>query len=161
METHEKLIQDEEAIVTTRAVAFDHDGDDIQEKAPHGLRPKGVEMKREMTKEDKELADAGYEHLKLHKPQGQKEGDGKLDGVDIHEHQLGFQELQTVLDTTFDAKDPSISPGLSSEEAKARLTRDGPNILTPPKKKSALRKVRNLTPHESNARLTRLRRSVL
>ncbi|RPD59319.1 aminophospholipid-transporting P-type ATPase [Lentinus tigrinus ALCF2SS1-7] len=97
-------------------------------------------MKREMTKEDKELADAGYEHLKQQKPQGQKEGDGKLDGVDIHEHKLGFQELQTELDTTFDAKDPSTSPGLSSEEAKARLSRDGPNILTPPKKKSALRK---------------------
>ncbi|KAI0696556.1 aminophospholipid-transporting P-type ATPase [Cerioporus squamosus] len=136
----EKHVPDEEAIVAARAVAFDNDGADIQEKAPHGMRPKGVEMKREMTKEDKELADAGYEHLKHQKPGGQKEGDGKLDSVDIHEHGLGFQELQTELDTTFDAKDPSSSLGLSSEEAKARLSRNGPNILTPPKKKSALRK---------------------
>ncbi len=152
MDTHdtpEKRVADEEAIVAARAVAFDNDGGDIQEKAPHGMRPKGVEMKREMTKEDKELADAGYEHLKHQNNAGQKEGDAKLDGVDIHEHGLGFQELQTELDTTFDAKDPSISPGLSSEEAKARLSRNGPNILTPPKKKSALRKVRNLTAHES------------
>ncbi|RDX52903.1 aminophospholipid-transporting P-type ATPase [Lentinus brumalis] len=143
MDTHdtpEKRVADEEAIVAARAVAFDNDGGDIQQKAPHGMRPKGVEMKREMTKEDKELADAGYEHLKHQNNTGQKEGDAKLDGVDIHEHGLGFQELQTELDTTFDAKDPSISPGLSSEEAKARLSRNGPNILTPPKKKSALRK---------------------
>ena len=118
-----------------------------------------MEMKREMTKEDKELADAGYDHL--NQQTQQKDGDAKLDDVDICEHKLAFADLQAELGTTFDAKDPSISPGLSSEEAKARLTRDGPNILTPPKKKSALRKVRNLTPHESNARLTRLRRSVL
>ncbi|KAI0781478.1 aminophospholipid-transporting P-type ATPase [Trametes elegans] len=97
-------------------------------------------MKREMTKEDKELAEAGYEHLAQEKAQGQKGGDAKLDDVDIHEHQLAFKDLEDELDTVFDPKDPGLSTGLSADEAKARLTRDGPNVLTPPKKKSALRK---------------------
>ena len=144
-ETVEKSPQDE-AAVAIRAVAFgpnDRSGD-VDEKAPHPPRPKGVEMKREMTKEDKELADAGYEHLKEEKAQGQKGGDeGKLDNVDIVEHKLAFNDLQATLDTAFDPKDPAASPGLSSDEAKARLARDGQNVLTPPKKKSALRKVRN------------------
>ncbi|KAI0657213.1 aminophospholipid-transporting P-type ATPase [Cubamyces menziesii] len=97
-------------------------------------------MKRELTKEDKELAEAGYEHLARQKTAGQQEGDSKLDGVDIHEHKLAFTELEGELDTSFDPKDPGLSTGLSTDEAKARLSRYGPNILTPPKKKSALRK---------------------
>ncbi|KAI0737979.1 aminophospholipid-transporting P-type ATPase [Daedaleopsis nitida] len=143
MDDHEiatKYVQEEEAVVATRAVAFDHEGDASQDKAPHPLRTKGAEMKREMTKEDKELADAGYEHLKEQKAHTQKGGDAQLDGVDIQAHKLALKDLQTELDTSFDAKDPSISTGLSTDEAKARLSRDGPNVLTPPKKKSALRK---------------------
>ncbi|KAI8999130.1 aminophospholipid-transporting P-type ATPase [Trametes punicea] len=98
-------------------------------------------MKRELTKEDKELAEAGYEHLSRPKTQGKKDGgEAKLDNVDIHEHKLPFKELQSELDTAFDPKDPERSPGLSGDEAKARLTRYGANVLTPPKKKSALRK---------------------
>lgn len=132
----------DEAAVATRAVAFPDAGADIQEKAihVHGARPKGVEMKREMTKEDKELADAGYDELNQEKAQAH--ANAKLDNVDINEHMLSFKDLQADLDTTFDAKDPGLSPGLTSEDAKTRLTRDGPNVLTPPKKKSALRKVR-------------------
>ena len=140
----EKLPLGEESdpVVATRAVAFpDHEGDE-QEKAPHGLRPKGVEMKREMTKEDKELAAAGYEHLQEHKSQGKKGESSDLDKVDIQEHRLAFLELGKTLDTNIDTKDPGSSYGLTSEEAKTRLTRDGHNVLTPPKKKSALRKVR-------------------
>ncbi|KAH9911673.1 aminophospholipid-transporting P-type ATPase [Epithele typhae] len=95
-------------------------------------------MKREMTKEDKELAAAGYEHLDQAKADAQ--GDGKLDDVDITEHKLAFKDLEAALDTTFDPKQPAMSPGLNADEAKARLGRDGANILTPPKKKSALRK---------------------
>ena len=147
-ETVEKE-KDELAAVATRAVAFGPSdrAEDVEEKAPHAHapRPKGVEMKREMTKEDKELADAGYEHLRQEKAQAQAhkgEGEGEPDGVDIQEHRLAFEELQGALDTAFDAKDPALSPGLSGDEAKARLARDGPNVLTPPKKKSALRKVR-------------------
>ncbi|TBU55204.1 aminophospholipid-transporting P-type ATPase [Dichomitus squalens] len=134
----EKLRQDEEAAIATRAVVFPDEDLDIQEKPHHGLRPKGVEMKRELTKEDKELANAGYDEIDQQKAQAA--GDGKLDNVDVHEHTLSFKDLQEELDTSFDAKDPGSSPGLTSNEAKARLSRDGPNILTPPKKKSALRK---------------------
>ena len=153
MDPHETVEKekDELAAVATRAVAFGPSdrAEDVEEKAPHAHahapRPKGVEMKREMTKEDKELADAGYEHLRQEKAQAHKgagEGEGEPDGVDIQEHRLAFEELQGALDTAFDAKDPALSPGLSGDEAKARLARDGPNVLTPPKKKSALRKVR-------------------
>ena len=152
MDPHETVEKekDELAAVATRAVAFGPSdrAEDVEEKAPHAHahapRPKGVEMKREMTKEDKELADAGYEHLRQEKAQAHKgEGEGEPDGVDIQEHRLAFKDLQGALDTEFDAKDPAQSPGLSGDEAKARLARDGPNVLTPPKKKSALRKVRS------------------
>ncbi|OJT06218.1 hypothetical protein TRAPUB_2899 [Trametes pubescens] len=133
---------DEEAAAATRAVAFPdrYVHDDGQEKAPHGMRPRGVEMKREMTKEEKELAEAGYQDLAEQKA-GAKGGDAGLDAVDLHEHKLTLTALEAELDTAFDPKDPTQSPGLSADEAKARLARDGPNILTPPKKKSALRKV--------------------
>ena len=65
---------EEEALAATRMVAFDpQDHVDIAEEKIHGhLRPRGVEMKREMTKEDKELAAAGYEHLEEHKAKGKK-----------------------------------------------------------------------------------------
>ena len=138
----EKAPHDEEVTVAHRAVVFPDAGGDIQEKPIHVqvVRPKGVEMKREMTKEDKELADAGYEELNQEKAQAN--ANAKLDNVDINEHKLSFKDLQAELDTAFDAKDPGLSPGLTNDDAKTRLSRDGPNILTPPKKKSALRKVR-------------------
>lgn len=103
-------------------------------------------MKREMTKEDKELAAAGYEHLDEQKTKNKK-GDNKLDDVDIQEHQLSYNELGSTLDTSMDTKDPGNSYGLTADEAKARLTRDGPNVLTPPKKKSPLRMVRAVIRH--------------
>ena len=130
--------------VTSRAVAFpDAENEIHEEKLHHGhLRPKGVEMKREMTKEDKELAAAGYEHLEEEKIKEHEKAD--FDNVDIQEHRLPLPELSKSMDTQFDTKDPASSAGISEEEAKARLARDGPNVLTPPKKKSALRKVRAL-----------------
>ncbi|PCH38584.1 aminophospholipid-transporting P-type ATPase [Wolfiporia cocos MD-104 SS10] len=130
---------DEEA-TGTRAVAFPDDHGHIrEEKVQHGhARPRGPEMKREMTKEDMELAAAGYEHLNEERPKGKK-GDDQLDGVDITEHQLTFQELSLALDAALDTKDPGNSYGLTTAEANARLARDGPNVLTPPKKKSAWR----------------------
>lgn len=98
----------------------------------------GVEMThRTMTKEDKELAAAGYQHLITSKDQKTE----KETQIDIFEHNLPFDGLSDTLKTNFDLKDPGHSFGLTSDEAKARLERDGPNMLTPPKKKSALRKV--------------------
>ena len=99
---------------------------------------RGVEMThRSITKEDKELAAAGYVHLGTPKDQKTE----KEAHVDIHEHNLSFDGLRDELKTNFDLKDPGHSFGLTSDEAKDRLARDGPNMLTPPKKKSALRKV--------------------
>jgi len=98
---------------------------------------RGVEMThRTMTKEDKELAAAGYDHLSTPKDQKNEKGTN----IDIHEHSLSFDGLTSELKTNFDLKDPGHSFGLTSDEAKDRLARDGPNMLTPPKKKSALRK---------------------
>ncbi|KAI0345042.1 aminophospholipid-transporting P-type ATPase [Trametopsis cervina] len=97
-------------------------------------------MKREITKEDKELAAAGYEHLEEQKTKHKPGQPSELDKVDLTEHALDFTELPKVLDTHIDTKDPGGSIGLTNEEAKSRLARDGPNVLTPPKKKSALRK---------------------
>lgn len=130
----------DEEVTGTRAVAFPDDHGDIREEKIQHLRPRGVEMKREMTKEDMELAAAGYEHLGEHKGKGKKGDD--LDKVDIHEHSLPYDQLGAAFDTSIDTKEPSASYGLTSDEAKARLARDGHNVLTPPKKKSAFRKVR-------------------
>jgi sodium/potassium-transporting ATPase subunit alpha len=110
--------------------------DTIREEKVTAVR--GVEMThRSITREEKELAAAGYDHLSTPKdPKADKETN-----IDIHEHNLSFDGLTNELKTNFDLKDPGHSFGLTSDEAKVRLARDGPNMLTPPKKKSALRKV--------------------
>lgn len=115
-----------------RAVAFPPD-DIREEKLPP--RPKGVEMGRTLTQEEKDLAAAGYDHLR--QPQTKQESEN----VDIHEHQYDLEQLADELKTNFDTKDPGHSFGLTTDDSKMRLKRDGPNILTPPKKKSAFRKV--------------------
>ena len=66
------------------------------------------------------------------KPDWKKAEDNKLGNVDLTEH--------TLANMAIDTKDPSASPSLSPDEATARLARDGPNQLMPPKKKSALQK---------------------
>jgi sodium/potassium-transporting ATPase subunit alpha len=138
----EKLAQpmansNEEENLAIRAVAFPDTNEVHEDRRIGGMRPKGTEMKREMTQEDRDLAAAGYEHLEEKKA---KEKKSEFDGVDIQEHRLTFQGLRDAHNTTFDTKDPGQSAGLTSEDAKARLARDGQNIITPPKKKSALRK---------------------
>lgn len=107
------------------------------EKVTRPIKPGGpdVSLKRELTQEDKGLAAAGYESLK------QDDKNEKLDHADVTEHQLNFAELADALKTSFDTKDPANSTGLTDAEVKIRLARDGPNQLTPPKKKSALRVV--------------------
>lgn len=137
VETDDPKSSPDEQIVPPRAVAFGDEEHD--EKPTGGLRPKGVEMKREVTQEARELAAAGYEHLEEKSKRGAQ--DAKLEHVDIIEHQLSFLALEKALVASFESKDAGSSPGLTSEEAKLRLARDGRNVLTPPKKKSALRMV--------------------
>ena len=133
------------APANTRAVAFGLDAPqpDVHD-ASEKRRGGGVEVKRTMTQEDKELAAAGYEHLKdgfAVKDVKGGPGEGEKQ-VDITEHAIPIAMLGTQLDTDFDPKEPGSSLGLTENEAKERLARDGKNVLTPPKRKSALRKVR-------------------
>lgn len=135
--------------VVGRSVAFppaevDHGTED---KLTGGLNHhRDVEMRRELTVEDRELAQAGYDHLEEKKDLPTNNGGDELDKVDITEHRLKFNDLENALETNMITKDPSQSRGLELKEAAARLARDGKNILTPPKKKSAFRKVRYSLP---------------
>ncbi|KAF8061678.1 aminophospholipid-transporting P-type ATPase [Lyophyllum atratum] len=127
-----------EEATATRGVAFPNEITVHDEKPHHVLRPKGVEMTRSMTQEDRELAAAGYEHLEAHRIKVGKPSDAA--NVDIQEHLLPFTQLEETLKTSIDLKDAASSFGLTTAEAQLRLQRDGRNILTPPTKKSALRK---------------------
>ena len=102
----------------------------------HFARPKGIEMRRELTVEDKALAAAGYQYLDEQKTKGEKH----FENVDITEHKLKLALLAEALNTHFDPKDPGSSKGLSDSESKARLEKDGKNVLTPQRKKSTLRR---------------------
>lgn len=139
--------------VPIRSVAFpelqepDHG---IEERPPPRTRGAALEMRRELTKEERELAQAGYDHLEPTRTHsidgslsvtGQGEKDAELNKVDIQEHAFRLADLEKALDTSIVVKDPAASHGLEEKEASLRLQRDGRNILTPPKKKSALRKV--------------------
>lgn len=132
-------VDDDDAIIAQRAIAFPESEKIREERYIGQSRPKGPEMKRTLTQEERDLADAGYEHLDASKQN--KHSPAEPANVDIQEHKLALAALEDALNTSFDYKDASRSYGLTSEEAKARLQRDGPNILTPTKKKSALRKV--------------------
>jgi sodium/potassium-transporting ATPase subunit alpha len=139
----------EDNVGAPRAVAF-HAENEIEEKPrPKGMwRPDpcnppsdvartGVELKHTLTQDDKELAAAGYGHLAdKNKKAGIEEAN-----VDIHEHKVPLANLGETLSTSIDPKDPGASHGLTAAEALARLQRDGPNILTPPKKRSPFRQV--------------------
>lgn len=140
---------EEDFDIPTARVAFPDDHVDIhEEKLQHvHIRPRGPEMKREMTKEEKELAAAGYGHLEERKAKGNKEETSELDSVGIEEHRLRLDQLGDALETAIDTKDPGASYGLTTEQAKDRLARFGANILTPPKKKSALQVVSHLLAH--------------
>ena len=124
---------DEQVDVVNRAVAFPDD--DFREEK---IRPKGAELKKTLTQEDKELSAAGYEHLDANAKQRKLEEPN----LDIQDHKLPLDALSDTFTTSFNSKDPGHSIGLTAAEARSRLEQDGPNILTPPKKKSALRKVK-------------------
>ncbi|KAJ3096027.1 hypothetical protein HDU97_006302 [Phlyctochytrium planicorne] len=56
----------------------------------------------------------------------------------ITEHLMSFEELKTHLKTDFNPQRPLESKGLSEARAAEKLAQDGPNILSPPKKKPAI-----------------------
>ncbi|KAJ3098907.1 hypothetical protein HDU96_010895 [Phlyctochytrium bullatum] len=58
--------------------------------------------------------------------------------LDIDDHLLTFDQIQQRHQTRFDPKKPVTSAGLDAGEAARRLETNGPNILTPPKKKPAI-----------------------
>lgn len=126
-------------VTMARAVVLPAEVVEREEKSANVLRPKGVEMYRSMTQEDKELSAAGYEHIESQKIKAGSPSNGS--NVDIQEHRLSFSKFSETLHTSIDTKDAANSYGLTTAEAQIRLQRDGPNVLTPPQKKSALRKV--------------------
>jgi len=109
--------------------------------APRGGE-RNLEIRRELTQEEKELSRANYDHLETHKDdKDSADADGGgANHTDIREHRYSVEQLQDTFKTNFDIKQAASSFGLTSGEAATRLARDGPNILTPPKKKSALQK---------------------
>ncbi|KAJ3104764.1 hypothetical protein HDU96_008828 [Phlyctochytrium bullatum] len=58
--------------------------------------------------------------------------------LDIDEHLLSFTELEQRHKTSFNPQRPMESRGLTESDASQRLATNGPNILTPPKKKPAI-----------------------
>lgn len=133
-----KVGDDDDGVIAQRTIAFPPNENNREERHIGQSRPKGPEMKRTLTQEERDLANAGYGELDASK---QNNRTSEPTNVDIQEHRLPLSALEEALDTSFDYKDASQSQGLTEEEAKVRLQRDGRNVLTPPKKKSALRKV--------------------
>ncbi|KAG0148852.1 hypothetical protein CROQUDRAFT_40800 [Cronartium quercuum f. sp. fusiforme G11] len=93
-------------------------------------------LRRELTKDEKELANAGYEQLEAKKKAKALESRA----ADITEHTLSPAKVAEAHGTSINMSNPSVSGGISAAEAQSRLARDGLNQLTPPKKKSALQK---------------------
>ncbi|KAJ2056384.1 hypothetical protein GGI17_006215 [Coemansia sp. S146] len=66
--------------------------------------------------------------------------DDKAKNVDITEHLLSLTEVCDKFSVQANADHPQDSFGLSASQASDLLARNGPNTLTPPKKKSSWRK---------------------
>ncbi|KAJ1532413.1 hypothetical protein HK405_001187, partial [Cladochytrium tenue] len=71
---------------------------------------------------------------KLTKPKSDKPGAVKKE-IGMVEHMLNFEELKAKLSTSFNPDKPMESGGLTQAEAEKRLAENGPNSLTPPKKR--------------------------
>ncbi|KAL8280278.1 hypothetical protein RQP46_007392 [Phenoliferia psychrophenolica] len=112
---------------------------DEDEAAPH--RPSGIglprvgtkelRLNRELTRDEKDLANAGYQKEPLKT---------EAKNVDIIEQHLTPEALATKMGASINLKAPAESLGLTSAEAAKRLITNGANVLTPPVKKGAWRK---------------------
>ncbi|KAJ3152839.1 hypothetical protein HDU89_001044 [Geranomyces variabilis] len=69
-----------------------------------------------------------------------KEGTRGEEALDISEHMLPIAEIQKKLSVVVTPEKPASSPGLSTAEAAKRLTEQGPNQLSPPKKRHPILK---------------------
>ncbi|KAJ1546480.1 hypothetical protein HK405_007066, partial [Cladochytrium tenue] len=78
--------------------------------------------------------DTKAETEKAAKPKSDKPGAVKKE-IGMVEHMLNFEELKAKLSTTFNPDKPMESGGLTQAEAEKRLAENGPNSLTPPKKR--------------------------
>ncbi|KAJ1799891.1 hypothetical protein LPJ59_001508 [Coemansia sp. RSA 2399] len=69
-----------------------------------------------------------------------KEKESKTKNVDITEHMLSIEDVCTKFSITVNQDRPQESFGLSTKQAADLLIANGPNALTPPKKKSSFHK---------------------
>ncbi|EJD00183.1 aminophospholipid-transporting P-type ATPase [Fomitiporia mediterranea MF3/22] len=107
----------------------------------HANRAGGVDPKHNLTASEKPPSIVGKtaQKSKSHS-KGSKARNEDFEAAVIFEHKLTFDAVATELQTSLDAKEPAKSFGLTEDEAGKRLLRDGKNVLTPQKRKSALRK---------------------
>ncbi|SCZ89305.1 BZ3500_MvSof-1268-A1-R1_Chr1-1g01094 [Microbotryum saponariae] len=98
-----------------------------------GIR-RELTLNRELTQEVKDRAAAGYQDA------NEKTKESASQFIEIVDHHLTVAEVAKKFDTTFDVKNPANSKGLTSAVAAERLQTNGPNALTPPARKSGLRK---------------------
>jgi len=88
------------------------------------------QKQREQIKIEKQKKRKEKTPKKGKKAKGKK---GRKDNVPIDEHKLSLKELAERFDTPINFDSPKDSKGLTSQEAKTRLEKYGPNQLTPAK----------------------------
>ncbi|KDE09553.1 hypothetical protein, variant [Microbotryum lychnidis-dioicae p1A1 Lamole] len=98
-----------------------------------GIR-RELTLNRELTQEVKDRAAAGYQDA------NEKTKESASQFIEIVDHHLTVAEVAKKFDTSFDVENPANSKGLTSAVAAERLRTNGPNALTPPVRKSGLRK---------------------
>ncbi|KAJ3181454.1 hypothetical protein HDU87_001062 [Geranomyces variabilis] len=72
--------------------------------------------------------------------QAKKAGAKTEENLDISEHMLPIAEIQKKFSVVVTPEKPASSPGLSTAEAAKRLAEQGPNQLSPPKKRHPILK---------------------
>ncbi|KAI8827006.1 uncharacterized protein EV422DRAFT_549544 [Fimicolochytrium jonesii] len=75
------------------------------------------------------------EETPIHGPKKPAADDKKAETVDISEHMLSIEDIQKKYNVSVDPAKPAASAGLSTAEAQKRLTEQGLNQLSPPKKR--------------------------
>ena len=79
--------------------------------------------------------DAAARRQPSHRRKKGEEDEEEDTGYDVTEHKLSLSALKTALNTNIDTENPAMSHGLSSRAAREILAKDGPNRLSPPRRK--------------------------